>query len=134
MTRSRTALIVGAGIGGLAAGIALRRAGWDAQIFERAANPREHPRPLRVRAEIEKRRPAHRPDQHEVRATMRAQRAEDAARRAHAQDHVRPGRQYGGIGEPFQTDNEDRSARGGGGGGDTARQGAAAGQNPQNAR
>jgi len=35
------ALIVGAGIGGLAAGIALRRAGWDVRIVERAATPRE---------------------------------------------------------------------------------------------
>jgi len=32
----RTALIVGAGIGGLAAGIALRRAGWRVRVFERA--------------------------------------------------------------------------------------------------
>jgi 2-polyprenyl-6-methoxyphenol hydroxylase-like FAD-dependent oxidoreductase len=39
--RSRTALIVGAGIGGLAAGIALRRAGWHIRIFERASAPRE---------------------------------------------------------------------------------------------
>jgi 2-polyprenyl-6-methoxyphenol hydroxylase-like FAD-dependent oxidoreductase len=31
-----SALIVGAGIGGLAAGIALHRAGWDVRIFERA--------------------------------------------------------------------------------------------------
>ena len=38
---SRTALIVGAGIGGLAAGVALRRAGWQVCIFERAASPRE---------------------------------------------------------------------------------------------
>jgi 2-polyprenyl-6-methoxyphenol hydroxylase-like FAD-dependent oxidoreductase len=38
---SRTAIIVGAGIGGLAAGIALRRAGWRTRIFERAAAPRE---------------------------------------------------------------------------------------------
>jgi 2-polyprenyl-6-methoxyphenol hydroxylase-like FAD-dependent oxidoreductase len=37
----RTALIVGAGIGGLATGIALRQAGWRARVFERAANPRE---------------------------------------------------------------------------------------------
>jgi 2-polyprenyl-6-methoxyphenol hydroxylase-like FAD-dependent oxidoreductase len=37
----RTALIVGAGIGGLSAGIALRRAGWDIRIFERTASPRE---------------------------------------------------------------------------------------------
>ena len=37
----RTALIVGAGIGGLTAGVALRRAGWRIRIFERAANPRE---------------------------------------------------------------------------------------------
>ena len=37
----KTALIVGAGIGGLAAGIALRRAGWRTRIFERAAAPRE---------------------------------------------------------------------------------------------
>ena len=37
----RTALIVGAGIGGLAAGVALRRVGWRARIFERAAAPRE---------------------------------------------------------------------------------------------
>jgi len=36
-----TALIVGAGIGGLAAGIALRRAGWEVRVFERAAEPRE---------------------------------------------------------------------------------------------
>ena len=35
-----TALIVGAGIGGLAAGIALRRAGWNVRIFERADAPR----------------------------------------------------------------------------------------------
>ncbi len=34
------ALIVGAGIGGLAAGIALRRAGWQVRIFERANAPR----------------------------------------------------------------------------------------------
>jgi 2-polyprenyl-6-methoxyphenol hydroxylase-like FAD-dependent oxidoreductase len=38
---SRTALVVGAGIGGLAAGISLRRAGWDVRVFERAASPRE---------------------------------------------------------------------------------------------
>ena len=37
----RTALIVGAGIGGLSAAIALRQAGWDIHIFERAASPRE---------------------------------------------------------------------------------------------
>ena len=37
----RTALIVGAGIGGLAAGVALRRVGWRTRIFERAATPRE---------------------------------------------------------------------------------------------
>ena len=36
-----TALIVGAGIGGLAAGLALRQAGWQIRIFERAASPRE---------------------------------------------------------------------------------------------
>ena len=35
-----TALIVGAGIGGLAAGLALRRAGWDVRIFERTDSPR----------------------------------------------------------------------------------------------
>lgn len=38
---TRIAIIVGAGIGGLAAGIALRRAGWRTRIFERAAAPRE---------------------------------------------------------------------------------------------
>jgi 2-polyprenyl-6-methoxyphenol hydroxylase-like FAD-dependent oxidoreductase len=38
---TRTALIVGAGIGGLSAGIALRQAGWEVRIFERAASPRE---------------------------------------------------------------------------------------------
>jgi 2-polyprenyl-6-methoxyphenol hydroxylase-like FAD-dependent oxidoreductase len=37
----RTALIVGAGIGGLSAGLALRRAGWNVRLFERAATPRE---------------------------------------------------------------------------------------------
>ena len=37
----RTALIVGAGIGGLSAGIALRQAGWRVCIVERAASPRE---------------------------------------------------------------------------------------------
>jgi 2-polyprenyl-6-methoxyphenol hydroxylase-like FAD-dependent oxidoreductase len=37
----RTALIVGAGIGGLSAGLALRRAGWSVRIFERATSPRE---------------------------------------------------------------------------------------------
>ena len=38
---ARSALIVGAGIGGLAAGLALRQAGWHIRIFERAASPRE---------------------------------------------------------------------------------------------
>src|SRR6185436_9741818 len=38
---TRTALIVGAGIGGLSAGIALKRAGWNVRIFERTASPRE---------------------------------------------------------------------------------------------
>ncbi len=37
----RTALIVGAGIGGLSAGIALQRAGWQVRVFERAASARE---------------------------------------------------------------------------------------------
>lgn len=37
----RTAVIVGAGIGGLAAGIALRRAGWSIRIVERASSPGE---------------------------------------------------------------------------------------------
>ncbi|NOT43372.1 MAG: NAD(P)-binding protein [Acidobacteria bacterium] len=38
---SRTAVIVGAGIGGLAAALALRRAGWNVRIIERAVSPRE---------------------------------------------------------------------------------------------
>jgi 2-polyprenyl-6-methoxyphenol hydroxylase-like FAD-dependent oxidoreductase len=38
---TRTALIVGAGIGGLSAGLALRQAGWNIRIFERASSPRE---------------------------------------------------------------------------------------------
>lgn len=38
---TRTALIVGAGIGGLSAGVALRQAGWNVRIFERATSPRE---------------------------------------------------------------------------------------------
>jgi 2-polyprenyl-6-methoxyphenol hydroxylase-like FAD-dependent oxidoreductase len=37
----RTAIIIGAGIGGLAAGVALRRAGWTVRIYERAAHARE---------------------------------------------------------------------------------------------
>ena len=41
MLPTRTALIVGAGIGGLAAGVALQRAGWHVRIHERAAHPRE---------------------------------------------------------------------------------------------
>jgi prepilin-type processing-associated H-X9-DG protein len=36
-----TALVIGAGIGGVAAGLALRRAGWDVRLFERADAPRE---------------------------------------------------------------------------------------------
>lgn len=38
---TRTALIVGAGIGGLSAGIALQHVGWNVRIFERAVSPRE---------------------------------------------------------------------------------------------
>lgn len=37
----RQALIVGAGIGGLSAAIALRQAGWDVRVFERSASLRE---------------------------------------------------------------------------------------------
>jgi 2-polyprenyl-6-methoxyphenol hydroxylase-like FAD-dependent oxidoreductase len=37
----KTALIVGAGIGGLAAGVSLQRSGWRVRIFERAGSPRE---------------------------------------------------------------------------------------------
>ena len=40
MRQLRTALIVGAGVGGLAAGIAVRRLGWRVRIFERASEPR----------------------------------------------------------------------------------------------
>jgi 2-polyprenyl-6-methoxyphenol hydroxylase-like FAD-dependent oxidoreductase len=38
---SRTALIVGAGIGGLAAAVALQREGWNVRVFERAAHAGE---------------------------------------------------------------------------------------------
>jgi 2-polyprenyl-6-methoxyphenol hydroxylase-like FAD-dependent oxidoreductase len=38
---ARSALIVGAGIGGLSAAIALRKAGWEVRIFERSASLRE---------------------------------------------------------------------------------------------
>lgn len=38
---SRTVLIAGAGVGGLAAAIALQRAGWRVRVFEKAAGPRE---------------------------------------------------------------------------------------------
>ena len=41
MAPDRTALIVGAGIGGLAAAVAVKRAGWNVRVFERAASPRE---------------------------------------------------------------------------------------------
>jgi 2-polyprenyl-6-methoxyphenol hydroxylase-like FAD-dependent oxidoreductase len=37
----RSAAIVGAGIGGLAAAVALQRRGWRVRVFERAASPRE---------------------------------------------------------------------------------------------
>ena len=37
----RMALVVGAGIGGLAAAVALKRAGWQVRVFERAAAARE---------------------------------------------------------------------------------------------
>jgi 2-polyprenyl-6-methoxyphenol hydroxylase-like FAD-dependent oxidoreductase len=37
----REAVVVGAGIGGLAAAIALHRVGWRVHVLERAANPRE---------------------------------------------------------------------------------------------
>jgi 2-polyprenyl-6-methoxyphenol hydroxylase-like FAD-dependent oxidoreductase len=41
LSDSPTALIAGAGIGGLAAGIALRRAGWTVRVHERASSPRD---------------------------------------------------------------------------------------------
>ena len=41
MTHQRDAIVVGAGIGGLAAAVALRRAGWQVRIYERATHARE---------------------------------------------------------------------------------------------
>ena len=41
MNASRRAIVVGAGIGGLAAAITLRRTGWDVRVLERAQSPRE---------------------------------------------------------------------------------------------
>jgi 2-polyprenyl-6-methoxyphenol hydroxylase-like FAD-dependent oxidoreductase len=41
LSASRRAVVVGAGIGGLAAAIALRRAGWEVRVLERAQSPRE---------------------------------------------------------------------------------------------
>jgi 2-polyprenyl-6-methoxyphenol hydroxylase-like FAD-dependent oxidoreductase len=41
VANSRSALVVGAGIGGLAAAVALRREGWTVRVFERAAHARE---------------------------------------------------------------------------------------------
>ena len=38
---TRTALVVGAGIGGLSAAISLRQAGWNVRVLERAASARE---------------------------------------------------------------------------------------------
>jgi 2-polyprenyl-6-methoxyphenol hydroxylase-like FAD-dependent oxidoreductase len=38
---TRSAIIVGAGIGGLAAAMALRRDGWDVRVVEQASSPRE---------------------------------------------------------------------------------------------
>lgn len=38
---TRTALIVGAGIGGLSAAIALHKTGWNVRVFERASSVRE---------------------------------------------------------------------------------------------
>src|SRR5688572_25270436 len=40
-TVARQALVVGAGIGGLSAAIALRKAGWEVRVFERSASLRE---------------------------------------------------------------------------------------------
>ena len=41
MSASGRAIVVGAGIGGLAAAITMRRAGWEVRVLERANSPRE---------------------------------------------------------------------------------------------
>lgn len=39
--RARTAVVVGGGLGGLAAAVGLHHAGWDVAVYERAASPKE---------------------------------------------------------------------------------------------
>ena len=85
------------------------------------ADPGEHLGALSVRPDVQQRRPAHWTDQHQILAAMLAQRAKNAAHRAHAQEDMRPGRDDVALGKTLQADDEHRPPGGGCGGGDPAR-------------
>jgi hypothetical protein len=100
----------------------------------RAADARHNPHTFGIGAEIQKRRPPHRPDKHQILHALCAQQGQNLTGRAQSCCCMRVWREHAGLGKPFEADKEHRPPGCLGGLRDLARQWAAAGENAEAGR